>query len=107
MVGIIIKDGKAGPFNTKEGFERPNHPDFMDSTELRKTRFTGLRHNSLSNEAEIWILGHVVERVTEAEVQLNPLAINNAYERAFDLPEIMPDTDEAKRFIAIREGMLK
>lgn len=90
-----------------EDFKRPNHTDFMDSTELRKMRFSGLRHNSLSDQAEIWVLGHIEATVTAEEVKLNPLAINKAYEEVFALPEVMPDTQEAKDFIAARDKLLK
>jgi len=40
-----------------ENFKRPDHPDFMDSTELATMRFTGMRHNSISDYMEVWIDG--------------------------------------------------
>lgn len=87
-----------------EDFQRPNHADFMDSSELKKKEFSGLRHNSLSDEAEVWIRGEVVKRVTRAEVAINPLAINRAFEEAFGLPEIMPDTPAAKAYVKQRDS---
>lgn len=106
MTEIIIRDSSYGKgFSTKEGFERPNHPDFMDNTELRKIKFTGVRHNQLTNDCELWIVGYVVETVTEAQVALNPMAINEAYERVFAIEKVMPDTDEARRFMAIKGRM--
>ena len=44
---------KGDDFDSK----RPDHPDFMDASELKKREFCGLRHNKLSNQMEIWKLG--------------------------------------------------
>jgi hypothetical protein len=38
-------------------FNRPDHPDFKDSSELKKMEFSGIRHNKISHEWEIWTLG--------------------------------------------------
>lgn len=40
-----------------ENVKRPDHPDFMDSAELAKIQFSGVRHNLLAQDWEIWILG--------------------------------------------------
>ena len=49
------------------------------------------------------MLGEVVERVSKLQVQLNPLAINQAYEKVFGLKEVMPDTMDARLYIAQRD----
>lgn len=55
-----------------DNFKRPNHPDFMDSSELAKIEFTGVRHNSLSHYQEMWVLGKKVFELPATEVQTNP-----------------------------------
>ena len=40
-----------------ENSKRPDHPDFMTSSELYVHAFTGIRHNSLSDYMEIWVDG--------------------------------------------------
>lgn len=88
---IVIPEG------TMEDFKRPNHYDFMDSSELKKAKFTGLRHNSITDSAEIWIEGEIRKIVTFAEVALDPLAINKAYEEVFCLEEVLPDNYELRK----------
>lgn len=99
---IVDKSAIAIPQGTMEDFKRPDHPDFMDSAELRKAKWSGLRHNSLTDEAEIWMLGEVAERVSKQQTLLNPLAINEAYEKVFCLKEVMPDTLDARLYVADR-----
>jgi len=100
---IVNKEGIIIPQGTMEDFKRPNHPDFMDSSELKRAAFSGIRHNSLSNEAEIWVLGNIEARVSAMQVQLNPMAINEAYEKVFALKEVMPDTMDARLYVANRD----
>lgn len=42
-----------------EDFKRPNHNDFKDSAELRKENFSGIRHNSITDNMEFWIDGRI------------------------------------------------
>jgi hypothetical protein len=44
--------------------KRPDHPDFMDHSELKKAGFSGLRSNTLSSELEIWVDGEIRRRIT-------------------------------------------
>lgn len=99
---IVNKQDIIIPSGTMEDFKRPSHTDFMDSSEIRKAEFTGLRHNSLTDTAEIWVLGNIVETITREQILLNPSAINDAYARAFGLDEVMPDTEAARMYIAAR-----
>lgn len=62
---------------------RPNHPDFMTSSELRKAKFSGMRHNSISNEMEIWIDGVMEKAVSIVEMQNDPYVLDKAYKEAF------------------------
>lgn len=48
-------------------FKRPNHPDFMLSSELKAAQWTGVRQNEISREWEFWIVGEIKARVPEAE----------------------------------------
>lgn len=50
------KRNKHGVLRT-ENFKRPDHPDFMDSSELKKKEFSGVRLNKISQEWEIWTVG--------------------------------------------------
>jgi hypothetical protein len=68
----------------------------MDSSELRKAKFTGLRHNSITSDAEIWILGNLEERISKQQVLLDPDALNKAYERLFGLVDVMPDRPDLR-----------
>ena len=43
--------------------KRPDHPDFMDHSELKKAGFSGLRSNALSSELEIWVDGEIRKRI--------------------------------------------
>ncbi len=49
-----------------ESFKRPNHPDFMTSSELKKMEWTGVRQNEITREWEFWIVGEIKERVHES-----------------------------------------
>lgn len=98
----MLNLGAKAPAGTMEDFKRPDHPDFMTSSELKAKQWSGIRHNSITDTAEIWILGNLEETITATQVQLNPLAINEAFERLFALAEVMPDTDLAKAYIAER-----
>ena len=69
-------------------FKRPDHPDFMDSSELRKLEFSGVRANKLAQQMEIWILGEVVKSMSMAEVYLCPAKWENLYAEVFCLEEV-------------------
>lgn len=81
----------------KEGFNRPDHPDFKDSTELKKEKWSGLRMNSLTNCAEIWLLGNLEASVSPWDLAQNPNKVNEEMERVFALEKVMPDTPEGRK----------
>jgi hypothetical protein len=87
-----------------EDFKRPNHPDFKLTDELAKDKFSGFRHNALTDEAEIWIEGEIRARITRADVLRDPMAINKAYEQVFGLPEVFPDTPEIRAYVSWRNS---
>jgi hypothetical protein len=55
-----------------ENFKRPDHPDFMDSSELAGIEFSGLRHNSISDYMEFWVLGRKLFELSSLEYRLYP-----------------------------------
>jgi len=68
-----------------EGFDRPNHPDFMDSMELRALRFSGVRKNSISGDTEIWLEGYVRASISETSIAINPHAVDDAMSEIFKI----------------------
>lgn len=69
-------------------FKRPTHPDFLDSSELKKIEFTGIRHNSLINAMEIWTLGDLRGSIPDHEVLLYPEKFNALYADIFGLNHV-------------------
>ncbi len=55
-----------------EDFKRPDHPDFMDSNELTKIHFSGVRHNSLSDYMEFWIEGEKKFEMSVMDFKFDP-----------------------------------
>ena len=86
------------PEGTMEDFKRPNHPDFMSSSELKVLKFSGLRHNSLTDRAEIWVLGNLEREITRTQILLDPMAINKAWADVFALDEVLPDIPELRAY---------
>ena len=66
-----------------EDFKRPEHTDFMTTSELKKAEWSGVRNNSISEEVECWILGEIVFKSTVAEMLLNPNDFDNKYKNHF------------------------
>jgi hypothetical protein len=75
-----------------EDFKRPNHPDFMDSSELAKLGFTGLRNNSLTNYAEVWIDG--VKKLEMPAHSYGTAEWNKAYAELFGLHNVETVTEK-------------
>ena len=77
-----------------EKFKRPNHPDFMDSYELQKMKFSGVRQNQIALQWEFWILGKVERTVSFQDVANDSLALTRAH---IDLFAMTPDPAIFKR----------
>lgn len=86
MANIIIGDhvGKS------EEFKRPDHYDFMDSSELAKIKWSGMRHNSISHRMELWIEGVVKGEYLPGEED----KMKRDMENLFGLHHIEFNTDE-------------
>lgn len=67
----------------KEGYNRSNHNDFKTTTELRDSKFSGLRLNSITKNYEIWIAGNIERQITETEILLDADAVNKAWRETF------------------------
>ena len=68
-----------------EEFKRPNHPDFMTSSELKALEWSGVRQEKISGATEFWIGGEIVKLVTSEDIKLNPKAIQLAHAELFGL----------------------
>ena len=81
--------GKGGRRNkhgnlVTEQFKRPDHDDFRTHAELKKAEFSGVRHNSVTQEWEIWILGDIRALGPKADVN----AFAAAYEEVFGIENV-------------------
>ena len=72
----------------KEEFKRPDHKDFMTSTELKETKFSGIRSNSINQDMEMWVAGKLVFRVTVEQRALNPNAWEDAFKDYFAINDV-------------------
>lgn len=86
-----------------EEYKRSGHPDFMTAKELKDSNFSGLRSNSITNNAEIWMLGELRAVVTPYDLDKDPQAINKAFENLFMLDNILPDTEQARLYGRYRD----
>ena len=77
-----------------EDFKRPNHPDFMDASELKKAKWSGIRNNSLSGDLECWIDGEIVFFSTQMELTLDANSFQKKYGEYFGF------YNEAKREVS-------
>ena len=68
-----------------ENIKRPNHPDFMDSSELKKIKFTGVRPNQMALQWEFWILGNVEKTVSFVNVKNDKFALTRAHVELFHM----------------------
>lgn len=93
---IVNKDSIVVPQGTMEDFKRPNHADFMTNSELAKAKFSGLRHNCLNDDAEIWLDGELKATVSQVAISIDPDALNKAFEEVFALADVMPDHKQAR-----------
>lgn len=67
----------------KEEFKRPSHYDFMVASELKAEQFSGIRHNSITNDVEIWILGEIRQKISRADLEVNPYLIEDTWTKLF------------------------
>lgn len=87
---IVDKSSVIIPSGTMEDFKRPNHPDFATSLELKEQQWTGVRHNSVAECMEVWLLGEVKKTITPRMLATNLHAIDEAIAEVFALDEVRP-----------------
>jgi len=75
-----------------EEFRRPDHNDFMTTSELAKCRFSGVRDNVLASQYEIWVAGKAEVTVTYLAVAADPLALTKAYSELFGITKASPSS---------------
>lgn len=78
---LILHNNKA----ETEEFKRPNHPDFMTSSELKALEWSGVRQEKITGATEFWIGGEIVKLVTSEDIKINPKAIQLAHAELFGL----------------------
>lgn len=71
-----------------EDFKRPNHPDFLTSSELKEKRWSGIRNNSISNEREVWVNGQCVLSMSNVVCETQPVLWEQKYADVFSLNEV-------------------
>ena len=72
----------------KEEFKRSNHNDFATTLELKDRKFSGIRHNSITGNVEIWTEGDLRKSVSALDVIENEFAIEKAMEEVFAIREV-------------------
>lgn len=73
---------------TMEDFKRPDHNDFALSSELRERRFTGIRLNSITNEQELWVEGHIRLTMDVEAIKRDETLWHRKYADIFDLTHV-------------------
>ena len=63
--------------------ERPNHADFKTTEELKKDKFSGMRHNAMATQYEFWLVGEMVRAVSEEIVAMDEFALTKAHIEVF------------------------
>lgn len=71
-----------------ENFKRPNHPDFATTSELKASQFSGIRHNSLTDYMQIWVVGEVRFEMPVREYKLYPRKWEQGYAEVFGLHNV-------------------
>lgn len=66
-----------------EDFKRPNHNDFLTSSELKAKRYNGIRFNSVTSDLECWIDGNVVFFSTQQELAIDHKDFDKKYGEHF------------------------
>lgn len=83
-ISIIVSDtaGKT------EDFKRSDHPDFLYSSELKTKKWSGIRHNSIMDIQEIWVLGEIKGSMAMEMVAKNPEKWENLWRDVFGLNDV-------------------
>ena len=83
---IITREGHS--VGKTEEFKRSSHPDFAYSSELKAMGWSGIRHNEITQEMEIWKCGNLAASMSVREAQLYPKKWEMLYANTFDLKDV-------------------
>ena len=72
----------------EDDFRRPDHPDFMTSSEFAGIHFTGVRHNSITDYMELWLVGEKKFELRTLDYKFNPEKWAKGYEEVFALHHV-------------------
>lgn len=87
---IVDKSSIIIPQGTMEDFKRPDHTDFATSSELKQQEWSGVRHNSMAETMEVWLLGELKKSITPEQLGQNLHALDEAVAEVFGLDEVRP-----------------
>lgn len=79
---------RDGTFGKTEEYKRSEHNDFATSKELKDRKFCGIRHNSITETREIWVIGEIRGRMDEATIAMNPWKWELLYAEVFGLVDV-------------------
>lgn len=65
--------------------KRPDHPDFLTTSELKKKEWSGLRLNSLIDTYEFWVAGEIKKTIGVMAVKADYMALERAHVELFGI----------------------
>lgn len=72
--------------NNPTGSERrPDHYDFMTSSELKRAEFSGMRQNQLAMQWELWLVGEIKGTVSFEAAAKDHLAVTRMHAEVFHM----------------------
>lgn len=83
---IITREGHS--VGKSEEYKRSSHSDFATGKELSEANFSGVRHNSLANQLEIWVLGNLAGAMAYELAQSRPDLWESLYRDVFGLNDV-------------------
>lgn len=87
---IITREGHT--VGKTEEFKRPSHPDFSDSLELVDMKWSGVRHNAILDQLEIWKLGVLAASMSASIANQFPEKWEELYSRTFGLDNVKQES---------------
>lgn len=73
-----------------EEVKRPDHPDFLTTSELKAKEWSGVRLNSLIDTFEFWVAGSVVKTLAASIVKKDYMALERAHVELFGISTAHP-----------------
>jgi len=73
-----------------EDVKRPDHPDFLTSSELKAKEWSGVRLNSLIDTFEFWVAGEVRKTIAAELVRADYMLLEKAHVELFGISTAHP-----------------